>query len=107
SRPDGRGFTLTAGRGRALMGSISARPPSPEARPLSVPPPGAAPALPLLRQREIEARIVGPLLRAVCAELGAERTLALARSVIEQLARESGAELARALGEATLETFAQ
>ena len=31
-----------------------------------------APKLPLLQQREIEARIVGPLMRAFAAELGQE-----------------------------------
>src|SRR5215213_2180807 len=65
------------------------------------------PRLTLLEQREIEARIVGPLLRAVRDELGEEKTLALVRKVIASLARESGAELARRLGDATLETFAR
>jgi hypothetical protein len=68
---------------------------------------GEWPKLPLLQQREIEARIVGPLIRAVGDELGEERALALLRRVIADLARESGADLARALGEATLEAFAQ
>ena len=62
--------------------------------------------LPLLQQREVEARIVGPLVRAFAAELGPERTLELVRRVIAGLARESGAELARVLGEATLDAFA-
>ena len=65
------------------------------------------PQLSLLQRREIEARIVGPLLRAVAAELGHEKTLALARGVISDLAREAGADLARRFGEATLETFAR
>jgi len=62
--------------------------------------------LTLLQQREIEARIVGPLVRSFAAELGAERTLELVRGVIEDLARQSGADMARRLGEATLEAFA-
>ena len=67
-----------------------------------------APApLTLLQQREIEARIIGPLIRAVSAELGAEKTLELVRRVIAELARQSGADLARFLGETTLEAFAQ
>ena len=37
------------------------------------------PRLPLLERREIEARIVGPLLRAFAAEIGQERTLAIVR----------------------------
>jgi L-2-amino-thiazoline-4-carboxylic acid hydrolase len=66
-----------------------------------------SPRLTLLLQREIEARIVGPLIRAVAAELGEEKTLALVRGVISDLARQSGGELARWLGSATLEAFAQ
>jgi len=57
-------------------------------------------------QVEIEARIVGPLVRAFAAEFGDAKTLEIVRSVIVQLAKESGAELARALGEQGLEAFA-
>ena len=62
--------------------------------------------LTLLQQREIEAKIVGPLIRAFEAEIGREKTLAIVKVAISKLARESGAELARALGEATLTAFA-
>jgi L-2-amino-thiazoline-4-carboxylic acid hydrolase len=65
------------------------------------------PRLPLLEQREIEARIVGPLVRAFAAELGQERTLAIVRQVIRELARQSGGDLAEVLGEQTLEAFAR
>jgi len=65
------------------------------------------PKLTLLQRREIEAQIVGPLLRAVAVELGPEKTLALARGVIADLARRAGADLALRFGEATLEAFAQ
>ncbi len=65
------------------------------------------PRLPLLEQREIEARIVGPLIRAFAAEIGEERTLAIVRPLIRELARESGGELARLLGEQTMEAFAK
>lgn len=61
--------------------------------------------LPLLQRREIEARIVGPLIRAVRAELGDEKSLDLLRGVIADLARAAGADLARELGEQTLEAF--
>jgi len=64
-------------------------------------------SLPLIEQREIEARIVGPLIRAFAAELGEERTLAIVRTLIRDLARQSGTELARLLGEQTIEAFAQ
>jgi hypothetical protein len=60
----------------------------------------------LLEQREIEARIVGRLIRAFINELGTEKTLAIVRSVITQLARESGEALAKSLGEASLPAFA-
>jgi hypothetical protein len=66
-----------------------------------------APKLTLLEQREIEARIVGPLIRGFAAELGSDRTLEIVRKVISELARQSGAELARTLGECTLEAFSQ
>jgi len=65
------------------------------------------PQLSLLEQREIEARIVGPLIAAVRAELGEEKTRALVRRVIADLARQSGAELAQRLGEASLPAFAR
>lgn len=68
-------------------------------------PPPDLPRLTLLRQREIEAGVVGPLVRAFAAEFGGEKTLDLVRRVIADLARESGAGLARALGEATLSAF--
>jgi L-2-amino-thiazoline-4-carboxylic acid hydrolase len=65
------------------------------------------PRLPLLDQRELEARIVGPLIRAFAAEIGEERALVIVREVIAGLARQSGAELAQILGERTLDAFAQ
>ena len=66
----------------------------------------SGPELTLLERREIEARIVGPLIRAVIGELGREKALALVRRVIAELARQAGAELARQVGEATLPAFA-
>ncbi len=60
----------------------------------------------LLQRREIEAKIVGPLIRAVQDELGAEKTRELLLGVISELARQGGADLARRLGEASLEAFA-
>ncbi|MEW4569639.1 L-2-amino-thiazoline-4-carboxylic acid hydrolase [Tautonia sp. JC769] len=61
----------------------------------------------LLEQREIEARIVAPLIDAVREELGEERTVALLRRVIEGLARDSGAELARSGAAGGLLDFAR
>jgi hypothetical protein len=70
------------------------------------PTPAGAVRLPLLQQREVEARIVGPLIRAFCDELGVDRTLEVVRGVISDLARRSGTDLARAAGEASLTAFA-
>ena len=65
------------------------------------------PGVPLLRQREIEARIVGPLIRAFAAEVGEERIIGILRGVITDLAQQGGADLARSLGEHSLEAFAR
>jgi hypothetical protein len=72
-----------------------------------LPMPDEGSRLSLLEQREIEARIVGPLIRAFRDELGEEKTLSLVRGVISELARHSGSDLARRLGEDSLEAFAQ
>jgi L-2-amino-thiazoline-4-carboxylic acid hydrolase len=64
------------------------------------------PRLPLLDRREIEARIVGPLIRAFATELGEHRAMAIVGQVIRDLARESGSDLARMLGQQTLDAFA-
>lgn len=68
--------------------------------------PDPAAKLTLLERREIEARIVGPLLGAVQAELGPERTRELVRRVVADLARQAGAEQAQALGSDSLHAFA-
>ncbi|QEH33680.1 hypothetical protein OJF2_21860 [Aquisphaera giovannonii] len=67
---------------------------------------GELPRLPLLQQREIEARIVGPLVRAFAREFGEEPTIATLRGVITTLAREGGKRLADDLGTDSLEAFA-
>ncbi len=64
------------------------------------------PALTLLQRREIEAKVVGPLIRGFAAELGTEKALEVVRKVIAGLAHDAGAELAARLGEASLEAFA-
>ncbi len=66
-----------------------------------------SPPLTLLQQREIEARVVGPLIRGFAAELGQEKALEVVRKVIVNLAHEAGAGLAQRLGEASLEAFAR
>ena len=64
------------------------------------------PSMTLLERREIEAKVVGPLVRGFAAEIGPERALEVVRKVISGLAREAGTDLARRLGEASLEAFA-
>ncbi len=66
-----------------------------------------APSLTLFQRREIEARIVGPLIRAVMAEIGPERTKALLGEVIAGLARDAGAAMAREFTDASLPAFAR
>lgn len=61
----------------------------------------------VLRRREIEARIVGPLLDALGQAFGRERVLAVARDVVIRVAREQGAQLADAMGGQTLAHFAR
>lgn len=64
------------------------------------------PSLPLLQRREIEAEIVGPLVRAFSDAFGREATLDVLREVIVDLARQGGEDLARSIGERSLEAFA-
>ncbi|HEY2154355.1 MAG TPA: L-2-amino-thiazoline-4-carboxylic acid hydrolase [Isosphaeraceae bacterium] len=65
------------------------------------------PSLTLLQRREIEARIVGPLVRGFVDAMGRDAALAVVRRVIASLAREGGADLASRLGDASLAAFAQ
>jgi predicted hydrocarbon binding protein len=61
----------------------------------------------MLAQREIEARIAGPLIKAFTAEIGEDRALEIAREVIVGLAKESGEELRELAGGDSLEDFAK
>lgn len=63
--------------------------------------------LTLLQRREIEAKVAGPLIRGFIAAIGRDAALDVVRSVISDLAREGGAELAARLGEASLGAFAR
>ena len=60
----------------------------------------------ILLRREIEANIVGPLLQAFAEEFGEERVLAIAGSVIVELARQHGEALALECGDHSLISFA-
>jgi L-2-amino-thiazoline-4-carboxylic acid hydrolase len=55
-------------------------------------------SLTLLQQREIEAKIVGPIFRAFADEIGTERAQEILARVIKGLARESGRAAAEADG---------
>ncbi len=55
-------------------------------------------AIGVLKRREIEARILAPLLEALGEEFGHERVLEVARQTIIRIAREQGARLAQEQG---------
>ena len=61
----------------------------------------------ILARREIEARILTPVMKAFMKELGKDRTLEIVGPVIRSLAREGGVQLARLLGGNSLEHFAK
>jgi hypothetical protein len=73
---------------------------------LSHPKPDPLNEIGVLRRREIEARIVAPLLDALGQEFGRERVLEVAREVIIRIAHEQGAQLRRAAGGGSLADFA-
>lgn len=77
-----------------------------DARPPAGPPPDDLNEVGILRRREIEARIVGPLLARLGAEFGDDRVHAIARDVVVNVARDQGASLARAIGADDLAAFA-
>jgi len=64
-------------------------------------------AMGVLTRREIEARILAPMLAAFCAEFERERVLEIARQVIVQVAREQGAQLAAQFGGCSLAHFSR
>ncbi len=59
----------------------------------------------VLKRREIEARIVAPLLDRLGEEFGRQRVLELATEVVVEVAKNQGAGLADALGGNDLATF--
>jgi hypothetical protein len=61
----------------------------------------------ILRRREIEARILAPVLEAIGEVFGKEAVLEITRRTIEDLARQQGRELAGQLGAQDLNSFAQ
>lgn len=63
-------------------------------------------AIGLLKRREVEARLMAPLLDALGEAFGRERVLEIIRQVIVEIAREQGAQLSQRMGGDSLEHFA-
>ncbi|MBM3957232.1 MAG: L-2-amino-thiazoline-4-carboxylic acid hydrolase, partial [Gemmatimonadetes bacterium] len=63
--------------------------------------------LSLLDRRRIEALVLGPMIRALQRELGGERAAAIARRVIEEIAKEQGGALRARVGRGDLKAFAE
>ncbi|MGE4225805.1 MAG: L-2-amino-thiazoline-4-carboxylic acid hydrolase [Vicinamibacterales bacterium] len=62
-------------------------------------------AVGILTRREIEARILAPVLDALGGEFGRERVIAVAREAIAGVAREQGRAMAEASGDTSLPAF--
>lgn len=63
-------------------------------------------AIGVLTRREIEARLLGPLLAALSKEFGAEQVLCVTRQTIIEIARSQGVQLAQVMGGCSLAHFA-
>jgi hypothetical protein len=74
--------------------------------PLGDKPPDRLNELGVLNRREIEARILGPVLEALGAEFGGEHVLDIARRVVIDIARRQGAALVESMGGQDLPRFA-
>jgi hypothetical protein len=59
----------------------------------------------VLTRREVEARLLAPLVAALGREFGEERVLRVIQETIVSIAREQGAELAQAMGGDSLSKF--
>ena len=69
-------------------------------------PPDTLNEIGVLRRREIEARILMPVLERLGAEFGRDRVFEVARDVIVEVARAQGRELATQMGGSSLAHFA-
>src|SRR5262249_28049821 len=69
-------------------------------------PPDTLNTIGVLKRREIEARILKPMLEALGNEFGRDRVFAIAQQVIVTVAREQGAALAAQVGGCSLAQFA-
>ncbi|MEM7535721.1 MAG: L-2-amino-thiazoline-4-carboxylic acid hydrolase [Chloroflexota bacterium] len=64
-------------------------------------------AIGVLTRREVEARILAPVLDALCDEFGREKVLGVVRDTIINVAQTQGAEMAERMGGNSLDDFAQ
>ncbi|MGD0266754.1 MAG: L-2-amino-thiazoline-4-carboxylic acid hydrolase [Candidatus Methylomirabilota bacterium] len=69
-------------------------------------PPDTLSEIGVLKRREIEARILAPVINALAAEFGRERVIEIAKRVIVEIARQQGKALADRAGGNTLAHFA-
>jgi len=74
--------------------------------PTGISPPDRLNAIGVLTRREIEARLLGPLLAALGEKFGRQAVLEVARQAIIDIAREQGEQLARSMGGDSLAHFA-
>ena len=81
-------------------------PTEPENQTHPLPPPDTLNEIGVLKRREIEARILGPVVDALAQEFNRERVLAIVRETIVKVARQQGAERAAQLGDNSLPAFA-
>jgi hypothetical protein len=70
------------------------------------PPPDYMNAVGLLNRREIEARLLAPLLAALCAEFDREKVWEILNKVIQEIAHQQGAQLANSVEANDLKHFA-
>lgn len=68
-------------------------------------PPDTLNEIGVLKRREIEARIIGPIVEALAKEFDRERVLAIVAETIINVARKQGAERATAMGDDSLMAF--
>jgi len=54
--------------------------------------------VPLLQQREIEMRVLGPIVRAFAEEIGKEKACDIVRRTLQEISRKQGAELSKKCG---------
>jgi hypothetical protein len=59
----------------------------------------------VLTRREVEARLVAPLVEALAAEFGRDKVLCVIRNAVVAIARRQGADLSRAMGGDSLRHF--